>query len=107
MRWKWKTYGRTYYYFELFVYLLFLALFTAYGIFISHPVVKKSKEMQNQLFSICNIDRTIEVTRFTENPSGIPITLEISIVIITVIGLLKELLQLIRVRYNHIYIHSR
>ena len=82
MRWKWKTYGRTFYYFELFVYLLFLTLFTTFGIYISNPVAKRSKEMP--LSSICDTERTIGVTKFTEIPSGIPTILEICIVIITV-----------------------
>ena len=57
VRRKWKMYGRTIYYFELLLYLIFLAFFTTFSIYTSEPYVKKYIELGSESeaeLTICN-----------------------------------------------------
>ena len=87
-------YGRTIYYFELLLYLIFLAFFTTFSIYTSEPYVKKYIELgsESEELTICNATGINDNTK-----SGVSVFLEIGIFGISFISLLIELFQLLRV----------
>ena len=88
-------YGRTIYYFELLLYLIFLAFFTTFSIYTSEPYVKNYIELGSESeakLTICNATGINDNTK-----SGVSVFLEIGIFGISFISLLIELFQLLRV----------